>query len=347
MAGFVGAYLMRKPLYIISPGARLSYHSGRLNIQIPTTDNQYASHSYPVRTISSIVIYGPSSFSPTTLEVLLRLKVACHVFSSSGRFIAHLSGADNPSPIKAARYALLARSNRGSQGMGCLLVREKIKAMMQFARTLDRNYPERAPSLVIESIALWQQLCRSLDALESSIEQMRGIEGCATRAHYKIMNAAVLRERALFCFLNRSRRPPRDLMNAVLSFVYSLLLNEVLSPIFDRGLPVTIGFLHSSISKNKPALALDLMEPFRVILCDRFAMRLVNLGMIGAEHFEVSEGGTYLSKLGRSVVTREWLSCLNRTRQSTGTSVRRDILDWVVIFDEKVDEQCRLVGIDI
>jgi len=138
-------------------------------------------------------------------------------------------------------------------------------------------------------------LCKDLDAI-------RGIEGEAGRSYFESFDRMIKTDREIFQFTKRSRRPPLDPINALISFLYALLLNDCVASAEGVGLDPQIGFLHA-VRPGRPALALDLMEEFRSILGDRIALTLINRQQITAKHFETRPGGSvYLNDNGRKEV---------------------------------------------
>ena len=125
----------------------------------------------------------------------------------------------------------------------------------------------------------------------TDINQVRGIEGSAARVYFSTFTEMIKTNRSFFKFLKRTRRPPRDAINCLLSFVYTLLLNDCISAIETVGLDPQLGFLHE-VRPGRPSLALDLMEEFRSIFADRLVIALINRKQIQPEDFEIRPGGS-------------------------------------------------------
>ncbi|CAA9216044.1 MAG: CRISPR-associated protein Cas1, partial [uncultured Chloroflexia bacterium] len=131
---------------------------------------------------------------------------------------------------------------------------------------------------------------------------MRGAEGEAARAYFGVFGYMVRGDRDSFEMDGRTRRPPRDRVNALLSFLYALVRAECSAGLEGVGLDPQVGYLHA-LRPGRPALALDLMEEFRPVLADRLAITLINRRQLQAEHFEALPGGAmHLSDEGRKVV---------------------------------------------
>jgi len=132
--------------------------------------------------------------------------------------------------------------------------------------------------------------------------EVRGIEGEAARAYFEVFVSMVRVDRSDFPFDRRSRRPPRDRTNALVSFLYALVLAECSAALEGVGLDPQVGFLHV-LRPGRPALALDLVEELRPALADRLALRLINRRQVTAESFDELPGGAYhLNEDGRRTV---------------------------------------------
>lgn len=152
------------------------------------------------------------------------------------------------------------------------------------------------------------QLIEAMKVAESSVslDELRGVEGSAAKVYFSVFDELILREKKDFYFVSRSRRPPLDRMNALMSFIYSLMTNDCKAALQGNGLDPYIGFMHVE-RPGRPALALDLMEELRPVLADRFALSLVNTGAVRPKDFDLQENGSvFLSESGRKKVLAAW-----------------------------------------
>lgn len=153
-----------------------------------------------------------------------------------------------------------------------------------------------------------KQLANSIVRLNeaSSLEEIRGIEGETARYYFSVFDVMILCQKESFYMRGRSRRPPMDNTNALLSFLYTLLAHEVRSALGTVGLDPYVGFLHRD-RPGRPGLALDIMEEFRPYLVDRLVMTLINRRQITGDDFILKESGGVLMKDGaRKVVLETW-----------------------------------------
>jgi len=136
----------------------------------------------------------------------------------------------------------------------------------------------------------------------ADLDAVRGTEGNAARVYFGCFNALLRAEHETFRFDSRNRRPPRDPMNALLSFLYALLLNDCRSAVEAAGLDPQVGLFHG-LRPGRPGLALDLMEEFRPLIADRVAFALINRRQLGAADFEERPGGAIrLAEAARKTV---------------------------------------------
>lgn len=152
------------------------------------------------------------------------------------------------------------------------------------------------------------RLRRILDGIEgaSDLDMIRGMEGDAASTYFSAFDHLVLTGKENFFFRGRSRRPPLDNLNALLSFLYTLLANDTVAALECVGLDPQVGFLHRD-RPGRPSLALDLMEELRAILADRLALSLINLRQITAKGFRTTEsGGIVMDDETRKIVLTQW-----------------------------------------
>jgi CRISPR-associated protein Cas1 len=144
----------------------------------------------------------------------------------------------------------------------------------------------------------------SIQSVEKAVdlEKLRGIEGYAAKSYFGAFSSMVRSNREVFEFTERSRRPPRDPINALLSFVYTLLVGECVAACEGVGLDPQLGFLHA-LRPGRSSLALDLMEELRAPIADRMVLTLINRGQITPDDFVDRPGGAiYLTEDGRKTV---------------------------------------------
>ena len=178
----------------------------------------------------------------------------------------------------------------------------KIKNSKTVLLRAARKQQEASPSLIQAANQL-SELAVQLESCDS-IDSMRGIEGAAATIYFSQFDS-MLHSPAGFRFEARSRRPPRNEVNAVLSFVYTLLTREISSALESVGLDPAAGYLHT-LRPGRPSFSLDLIEELRAPLCDRFTLSLLNLGQLGEKDFERDSEAVFLNDRGRRTVLASW-----------------------------------------
>ena len=286
-------------LYVMTPNAYAHLENATIRIDV----DREKKLQVPLHHLSSVVCFGNVMVSPALMHRLAEEGKSLVLLDDNGRFKARLEG-----PI-AGNILLRQAQHRQADDAEFALnfsrscVAGKIKnsrqLLMRAAREADEASEEQSLSRTADDLAA------SLRALAtvSDLDALRGIEGEAARNYFGAMNHVIKSAyRKDFAFTGRTRRPPLDPINALLSFSYSMLTNDCRSAIESVGLDPQLGFLHA-VRPGRAALALDLVEEFRPIIADRFALTLINRGQITRDDFDYREGGAVLlNEKGRKAV---------------------------------------------
>jgi len=274
-------------LYLTTPDTYLRLENQTLAVE----QNQELKLRVPLHHLNSVVCFGHIQLSTPLMHTLAQEGVALVLLDVNGRFQARLEG-----PV--AGNVLLRQAQHRASGDVTLplnLARSFVAGKIRNARSLLLRGAREARSEA-DAAALTRQarnLAASLRTLPTcaTLDALRGLEGEAAREHFAGLNLLVRPDaRAAFNMLDgRSRRPPRDRLNALLSFLYSLWMNDCRSALEAVGLDPQVGFLHA-LRPGRAALALDLMEEFRV-QAERLALTLINRQQLRADDFAEREGG--------------------------------------------------------
>jgi CRISPR-associated protein Cas1 len=261
----------------------------------------------PLHMLGSVVLFGPIHISPALMGALAGGGISLVLLDRQGRFEARLEG-----PVSG--NVLLRRAQYRMADSAVDIVRGFVTGKIANQRTvLQRTlrdhgsdmHPERldAISNVIDRLA---RVLRRVTFKEDTIEGLRGAEGEVAAAYFSVFNDMIRSPDAGICFRGRSRRPPLDPVNALLSFLYSLLTHDCRTALEGVGLDPAVGFLHRD-RPGRPSLALDLMEELRPVLADRLVLSLFNRRQLRLGDFETREGGAVmLSDAARKVVLTAW-----------------------------------------
>ena len=243
----------------------------------------------PLLRLSALVVFGRVVISPFLIQQCAEDGRSIVWLDRRGRFRARIEGATRGNVLLRRAQHLALSDTEHTWRIARQIVAAKIQNSRQVLLRAAREAAadERAP--LAEAA---DRLAAALERLRSAadLDTVRGAEGEAARAYFGAFGLMVRNDRPSFTPDGRTRRPPRDRTNAVLSFLYALVRAECASALEGVGLDPQVGYLHA-LRPGRPALALDLMEEFRPVLADRLAITLVNRKQLKAEHFEELPGG--------------------------------------------------------
>ncbi len=255
----------------------------------------------PLHTLEAIVCFGRISASPYLLGHCAECGVSVAWMTEQGRFLATVNGPTSGNVLLRRNQYRMADSPLQSAELARAFTIGKIANYRTNLLRRNRDYP----SPLLEDAS--RHLASCLERLQPGLasDSVRGIEGEAARVYFGAFPAFIAGGTGL-SFNGRSRRPPQDEINALLSFLYALLVNDVRGALESAGLDSAVGFLHRD-RPGRPGLALDVMEEFRPYLADRLALTLINRRQITAGNFVCSESGGYtLKDDARKVVLTAW-----------------------------------------
>ncbi|MEW6511647.1 MAG: type I-C CRISPR-associated endonuclease Cas1c [Bacteroidota bacterium] len=243
----------------------------------------------PIQSIENIVCFGFKPLTPALMAFCAENNVGVSFLSETGRFLARVYGAQQGNVLlRKAQYAIA-----DNEAQALLIARPIIAAKVANFRNLllrhQRNHPEVCPDSVRAAADSLGARLSDIGAADS-LDLLRGYEGECASAYFGVLGSLITAQREDFAFAARSKRPPLDPANAVLSFLYAILANDVRSALETVGLDPQVGFLHQ-LRAGRPSLALDLMEEFRAYLGDRIMLNLINLRQVTKKDFEVRESG--------------------------------------------------------
>jgi CRISPR-associated protein Cas1 len=270
--------------------------------------------SIPIHHLESVCAFGRITITPPALDLCWERGVAVNFLSEWGYLQARLTGvADTSVTLRRAQFRAADDPRKCAA-----ITRQIIAGKLQNSRnSLLRGARETGSS------EEQSQLTKAADALAGQIQDLgrwtpdrlgepaalgalRGAEGMGAATYFGVFSSLLKQQRDDFAFSTRSRRPPRDRINCLLSFLYALVRHDCLAALTAAGLDPFVGFLHAE-RPNRPALALDLMEEFRPWLADRLAVTLINRRQIGPEHFREREGGAVeFTDSGRKLVIESY-----------------------------------------
>lgn len=245
----------------------------------------------PIHTLGGIICFGNVMCSPFLLGHCAENGVAVSFLTERGRFLARVHG-----PVSGNVLLRREQYRRADDPAATLIIAQavviaKIANARNVLQRAMRDHAEKENVGNLEPAVL--RLGRMTDEIMAcmDLEQLRGKEGDAGREYFSVFDHLITAQKEAFFLRDRNRRPPLDNMNALLSFIYTLLAHDCVGALESVGLDPQVGFLHRDRS-GRPSLALDLMEEFRPYFADRLALSLVNLRQVQNRGFKKSESGS-------------------------------------------------------
>jgi CRISPR-associated protein Cas1 len=285
-------------LYVTTDRAYLHLDHDTLRVEVERELKLQA----PLLQLGAIVCFGDILISPALLHRCAEDGRGIVYLDRTGRFRARGEGATSGN-VLLRRAQHLALSDAGRR---LVIARNLLGGKLRNGRHVLMRAAREAGELD-DAGRLGEAAARIKAILErmpdrTDLDLLRGDEGEAGRVYFEVFSAMVRQDREAFGIAGRTRRPPRDRMNAVLSFLYTLVRADCAAALEGVGLDPQVGYLHA-LRPGRPALALDLMEELRPVLADRLALSLVNRGQLGRQDFVEHEGGAvYLNDEGRRTV---------------------------------------------
>lgn len=289
-------------LYVTSPESYLSRDGLNVVVRVGNTEKA----RIPIHILESIVCFTYVGASPGLMGLCAESGVGLSFLAENGKFLARLSGPTTGNVLLRRQQYRLA-----DDPVFCaVLVRNVLAAKIANCRAVLKR-AIRDHSDTVNATRL-QQAADGLEAVlrtvanSRDLEELRGLEGRAAHVYFSTFDELILNRDPAFRFQGRNRRPPRDIVNALLSFLYALLRHDIQCALETVGLDPYVGFLHRD-RPGRPSLALDLMEELRPYLADRLALSLINRRQVTAKGFAISETeGVRMTDETRKAVISSW-----------------------------------------
>lgn len=272
-------------LYITSDDAYVRKERETFVVEV----NGQKAFQAPIHSIENIVCFGFKPLTPALMAFCAENNVGVSYLSETGKFLARVHGAQQGNVLlRKAQYAM-ADSETGSLNIARPIVAAKVTNCRSLLQRHQRNHPDLATDSLNSVIHSLGNRLTDIQRAES-LDELRGHEGECASLYFSVLSSLITAQQDDFAFSVRSKRPPLDPANALLSFLYAILANDVRSALETVGLDPQVGFLHQ-LRPGRPSLALDLMEEFRAYLGDRIMLNLINLKQVTKKDFEIRESG--------------------------------------------------------
>ena len=273
-------------LFVLTQGAYLKKEGQAIVVRIKKTDRL----RLPMINIAAIVCFGRVSCSPYLLGACAQRGIAITFMTEHGRFLAAVNGFTPGNVLLRREQYRRADSPEATATIARACIVGKLANYRTVLRRANRDQQKSESTDRIERMA--NRIDLKLKTLQSGLglDQLRGVEGDATADYFAVFNELITSQKERFSFTSRSRRPPLDPVNAMLSFLYSMLTNDMRSACESVGLDAAVGFLHRD-RPGRPGLALDLMEELRPVLVDRVVLSVINRQQVNIAGFIKEPGG--------------------------------------------------------
>ncbi|WP_062197055.1 type I-C CRISPR-associated endonuclease Cas1c [Massilibacterium senegalense] len=278
-------------VYISQPDMYLSLKGQNLNL---LKDGESIAR-VPLHNLEGICTFGYQGASPALMAACMNQNISMTFFTSSGRLRGRVIGMTNGNVILRRTQYRMSDCEQQSTDVAKHMIIGKIYNSEQLLKRTIRDHALRVDVNKLENVIGQLKVARQSALDSTGLEELRGIEGNAASAYFSVFNECILQQKEVFSFQTRSRRPPKDYVNALLSFSYSLLASEVAAALEGVGLDAYVGFLHRD-RPGRISLALDIMEELRPVIAERFVLKLINRKQVQANDFIVKENNAVLLK---------------------------------------------------
>lgn len=261
---------------------------------------------YPLHNLDNIVLFSYLGMSPKLVQKCIESEVGISYMTPNGKFIARIQGETKGNVLLRRSQYRLADQELDSLSISRNMILAKIYNEKWVIERYIRQYGERVDIKHMKGKSDYlTKLLKTIPGIES-FEELRGIEGLAQVNYFSCFDEMILNQRDSFRFEKRSRRPPLNPVNAMLSYVYAILSNEVASAIESVGLDPYVGFMHTD-RPGRISLALDLIEELRAPIADRFVLSLINNRQIKETDFvEMGNGAVLIKDDAKRSIIQAW-----------------------------------------
>ena len=311
-------------LYVVNEEAYLTLDGENIVVNV----NGKILGRVPLHTLEAIICFSYKGASPALMGACLQRGVGLSFFLPNGRFQASIDGWEQGNVLlRKEQYRIsddLERSFYYAQNM---ILGKVFNGRWCLERTL-RDHKMRVDSEKIKTVSDEMRLGLQKISQMENMDSLRGVEGQLAERYFSVFDHLIINQKEDFVFKTRSRRPPLDRVNALLSFCYTAPANDCANALKSVGLDPYVGFMHRDRPGRK-SLALDLLEELRACMADRFVITLINKKIIQSEHFVYQkDGATLLNDKGRKLFFSAWQS---RKKETLKHPYLNEKLEWGLV----------------
>lgn len=276
-------------LFITTPDTYLSKDGE--NIVIRLDDKLLA--RYPLHNLEAVCTFGYAGVSPALMGACAERGIDLAFMTRNGRFLARIVGESKGNVVLRKEQYRISDDERRSALMARNMIVGKLYNMKWVLERAARDYPLRLNVQKLKQVSASLTETMGFARKAEELNVLRGLEGSAAVQYNSVFDQLILQQKENFFIHGRNKRPPLDNVNALLSFAYSLLANEMRAALEAAGLDAYVGFMHRD-RPGRASLALDLMEELRSVYADRFVLTLINKKIVSADGFTRKENGAVL-----------------------------------------------------
>ena len=295
-------------LFILSEETYLSLDGENIVILAENSEKR----RFPLHMLENIMCFSYKGASPALMGACAERKIGLSFFSPNGKFLAGVHGKEYGNVLlRKQQYRISDDKEQGVQYAKNMMIGKVYNSRWTLERTA-RDHKERVDYESIRKISAELQEGLLKIRTVDNIDQLWGIEGELASRYFSVFDELILNQKDDFIFQTRNRRPPMDRVNALLSFAYAVVERECANALRSVGLDPFVGFMHTD-RPGRESMALDIMEEFRSILCDRFVLTLINTKTVRKDSFmKGDDGAVLLNDKGRKIFFNNWQ---NRKRE--------------------------------
>lgn len=311
-------------LYVTSPDSYLSLDGE--NIVILDKDKEMG--RIPLHNLEAVVSFGYRGVSPALMGGCAEKNISLCFLTPQGKFLARVTGSVKGNVVLRKKQYTISLDHELSTKIARNCILGKVYNSRWVLERFTRDHGLQIDVERVKSASVF--LKQALVNIEKCVDmaQLRGYEGEAASIYFGVFDQLILQQKKEFCFTGRNRRPPLDNVNAMLSFVYTLLTNTIASALETVGLDPYVGFMHTD-RPGRVSLALDLVEELRPVLADRFVLALINKKMVTGRDFSKREdGAVIMSENGKKVLLTEWQ---NRKKETITHPYLGEKVEWGMV----------------
>ncbi len=290
-------------IYVTTEGTSLRKDGENLVAEIEGAERA----RLPLHMIGSVIVFGAIYLSPALIGACAAAGITLALFDRTGRFQARIEGPVTGNVLlRRAQYKTSDEPEEIVRSLVLGKVANQRAVLMRSLRDYGEELAADAKGRIEHVVGRLAFILQKVSRANLTLDEMRGAEGEAANLYFSVFDFLIRSPDSEMRFNGRSRRPPLDPINAILSFLYALLAHDCRAAAEGVGLDPAVGFLHRD-RPGRPSLALDLMEELRPILADRLALSLVNRRQLRTKDFESRDGGAVLfTEEGRKTLLTAW-----------------------------------------